>query len=661
MQQRTANRRNVEKESTRKGSTMKRILLPGILLVAIVVAAALGFSAADATSGALIVDVSDKSGPLPGAIVTISHDTGFVKTTPIQSDVHGRAMFPVLRPGRGYIIEVSMAGFATQRFTDIRVRVGDEQIIRVVLSQVRVDSSVFKLKRRQKRDLDSLGYVAGTSAPGRSYQQSFVMEPGTPTPPPSPGVEREHNTESYDSINEHGFRPVNAAPLSTFSIDVDTASYSNVRRFLEQGHMPPPGAVRIEELINYFDYGYMRPEGDVPFGLDVEIADAPWNPEHRLARIGLKGRELAPGQRPPCNLVFLLDVSGSMRAANKLPLVQRSMKMLVNELNARDQVSIVVYAGAAGLVLPPTEAADRSAIHEAIDGLAAGGSTAGGAGIQLAYQEARKAFIEGGVNRIVLATDGDFNVGVSDRSSLIRLVETEAARGVALTTLGFGMGNYKDSMLEQLADHGNGNHAYIDSFSEARKVLVEESGGTLVTIAKDVKIQVEFNPAVVSAYRLIGYENRALNDEDFNDDTKDAGEIGAGHTVTALYEIVPRGVDLETPGVDPLKYRKTPETPENASAEMFTVKVRWKAPGGDTSKKIELAVNDDGKRLSAASDDLRFAAAVAGFGMLLRDSEHKQEFTFDDVIALAEDGLRGDRHGHRTGFVDLVSRAKRIR
>jgi len=660
MQQRTANRRSVEKESTRKGSTMRRILLPGILLIAIVIAAALSLSAAEATSGGLVIEVSDESGPLPGAIVTIHQATGFVQRTAVQTDVRGRAEFPTLRPGSDYIIEVEMPGYRPQRLDRIRIRVGKERFVPVVLVQrapeavrVRAEGDASNLAKQKMRAMASLGYVAGMPSP--STMQREVMQP---PPPTMPG---EHNTESYDSIDENGFRPVNAAPLSTFSIDVDTASYSNVRRFLEQGHMPPPGAVRIEELINYFDYGYVRPDGDVPFGLDVEIADAPWNPEHRLARIGLKGRELAPGQRPPCNLVFLLDVSGSMRAANKLPLVQRSMKMLVNELNARDQVSIVVYAGAAGLVLPPTEAADRSAIHEAIDGLAAGGSTAGGAGIQLAYQEARKAFIEGGVNRIVLATDGDFNVGVSDRSSLIRLVETEAARGVALTTLGFGMGNYKDSMLEQLADHGNGNHAYIDSFSEARKVLVEESGGTLVTIAKDVKIQVEFNPAVVSAYRLIGYENRALNDEDFNDDTKDAGEIGAGHTVTALYEIVPRGVDLETPGVDPLKYRKAPETPENASAEMFTVKVRWKAPGGDTSKKIELAVNDDGKRLSAASDDLRFAAAVAGFGMLLRDSEHKQEFTFDDVIALAEDGLRGDRHGHRTGFVDLVSRAKRIR
>jgi Ca-activated chloride channel family protein len=470
------------------------------------------------------------------------------------------------------------------------------------------------------------------------------------------------NTESYDEIQEGGFRPVDSAPLSTFSIDVDTASYSNVRRFLTDGQLPPPGAVRVEELINYFDYAYNEPAGDVPFGIDVEVNQAPWNTRHRLVRIGLKGREFAAGQRPACNIVFLLDVSGSMRAANKLPLVQRSMKMLVNELNARDQVSIVVYAGAAGLVLAPTEATDRPTIFEAIDGLHAGGSTAGGAGIQLAYRQAREAFIDGGVNRVVLATDGDFNIGITDRSSLIKMIEREARTGIALTALGFGMGNYKDSTLEQLADHGNGNYAYIDTLSEARKVLVEESGGTLVTIAKDVKIQVEFNPALVSSYRLIGYENRALRDEDFNDDRKDAGEIGAGHTVTALYEIVPRGRGYDTPDVDPLKYQRSERRVyEDASGELLTVKVRWKAPDGQRSRKHELAVVDRGRRLSAAGDDFRFAAAVAGFGMLLRDSEHKGDLTFEDVLGLAEGGLSADRHGHRTAFLDLVVRAEEVK
>ncbi|NIM01930.1 MAG: DUF3520 domain-containing protein, partial [Acidobacteria bacterium] len=420
---------------------------------------------------------------------------------------------------------------------------------------------------------------------------------------------------------------------------------------LNQGAVPPPGAVRIEELINYFDYDYVQADGGVPFGIDVEVGEAPWNPRHRLARIGLKGRELAARNRPACNLVFLIDVSGSMNAANKLPLVQRSMKMLVDELNTRDQVSIVVYAGAAGLVLPPTAAADRAAIRHAIDSLRAGGSTAGGAGIRLAYQQARRSFIEGGVNRVVLATDGDFNVGISDRSSLIDLIEKEARTGVALTALGFGMGNLKDSRLEQLADHGNGNYAYIDSLREARKVLVEEAGGTLVTIAKDVKIQVEFNPAEVAAYRLIGYENRALRDEDFNDDTKDAGEIGAGHTVTALYEIVPRGLRHPSPSIDPLKYQQPRHerhesvhsghalTEAASSGELLTVKIRWKAPDGNHSRLQELAVVDRGRGLQAASEDFCFAAAVAGFGMLLRDSQHSGDLTFNDVIALAESGL----------------------
>jgi Ca-activated chloride channel family protein len=653
----------------RTRNSLPRLLLPGVLLLALTTFT--GFAAGETDPGNLIVRVSDARGPLSGATVEVSSTTLRMRAILGTTDAHGLVEFNGLPAGHGYVVIVTKGGFASERAMNIEIRPGKTKRVEIRLTS-RGDRPVEAPVLQETealvgRDAAEPGKPSGVAgdirAQHEAMSQGFVRTPSYKKhghhPPYRPGPL--FNTESYDEIHESGFRPVSVAPLSTFSIDVDTASYSNVRRFLTDGQLPPPGAVRIEELINYFDYSYKKPDARAPFGIDVEINEAPWNTRHRLARIGLKGRELSAGQRPPCNIVFLLDVSGSMRAANKLPLVQRSMKMLVNELNARDQVSIVVYAGAAGLVLPPTEAADRTTIFRAIDGLHAGGSTAGGAGIQLAYKQARDAFIEEGVNRVVLATDGDFNVGVTDRSSLIRMIEREAKTGIALTALGFGMGNYKDSTLEQLADHGNGNYAYIDTLSEARKVLVEESGGTLVTIAKDVKIQVEFNPAHVSSYRLIGYENRALNDEDFNDDTKDAGEIGAGHTVTALYEIVPRGFDHDRPDVDPLKYQRQERFDyEDASEELLTVKVRWKAPDSDRSRKREWAVVDRGRRLPAASDDFRFAAAVAGFGMLLRDSGHSGDLTFEDVLSLAEDGLSRDPHGHRTAFLDLVTRADEV-
>jgi Ca-activated chloride channel family protein len=470
-----------------------------------------------------------------------------------------------------------------------------------------------------------------------------------------------HNTESYDHLPENPFLDARRNPLSTFSIDVDTASYSNVRRFLRMGELPPAGAVRIEEMINYFPYDYPRPAGNEPFAVDVEVADAPWNPNHRLVRVGIGGMELSERNRPAGNLVFLLDVSGSMQAPNKLPLLKSAMKMLVDNLGADDRVSIVVYAGAAGLALPSTPAGDRVAILEAIDALEAGGSTAGGAGIRLAYSVARDNRIDGGINRVILCTDGDFNVGVSSESELVRLIEGEAADGIFLTVLGFGMGNYKDSGLEKLADEGNGNYAYIDTRHEARKVLVEQAGGTLVTIAKDVKIQVEFNPALVQAYRLVGYENRVLRAQDFNDDTKDAGEIGAGHTVTALYEIVPPGVEIDLPDVDDLKYQDVPAVSGDADgAELLTLKVRYKAPDGDTSRLLSFPVEDDGLSIAAASDDFRFAAAVAGFGMALRRSEHLNGWKLGGVVELAREGLGADSHGYRAEFVELVEEARTL-
>ncbi|MCG3178884.1 MAG: hypothetical protein BIFFINMI_01214 [Phycisphaerae bacterium] len=481
--------------------------------------------------------------------------------------------------------------------------------------------------------------------------------------PPRQAPDGQHNTEAYDRIYENPFLAARTNPLSTFSIDVDTASYSNVRRFLNGGSLPPPGAVRIEELVNYFDYAYDAPKADGdPFAVHVEMADCPWQAKHRLMRVGIKGRVIENDKRPTANLVFLLDVSGSMESPNKLPLVKRAMKLLVEQLKPTDRVAIVVYAGAAGLVLDSTPGDREGEILSAIEALSAGGSTNGGEGIALAYRVARDHLLSEGVNRVILCTDGDFNVGVSDQSQLVRMVETNAKSGVSLTVLGFGMGNYKDSTLEKLADKGNGNYGYIDNAAEARKMLVEQLTGTLVTIAKDVKIQIEFNPVRVGAYRLIGYENRMLRAEDFNDDTKDAGEIGAGHTVTALYEIVPAGAQEDLPGVDPLKYQQpTRPSAEATDGEWMTVKLRYKEPAGETSKKLWLTVSGPGGRLSQASGDFKFAASVAAFGMLLRNSEHKGNASWDLVSELAADGKGADAHGYRAEFIDLVKKARRLK
>ena len=437
------------------------------------------------------------------------------------------------------------------------------------------------------------------------------------------------NTEAYDRIVENGFRRPAEHPLSTFSVDVDTASYANLRRFLNQGQLPPTGAVRVEELVNYFTYGYRAPgEKDAPIAPRVTVAGCPWKRDHRLVRIAVKAREIDFANRPASNLVLLLDVSGSMSSPNKLPLVKQSIKMLVEQLGENDRLAIVVYAGASGLALESTTCDQGTKIMDALDRLSAGGTTNGGAGIRLAYDVATANFIKGGINRVILCTDGDFNVGTTNQSELTRLIEDKARTGVYLTVLGFGMGNYKDSTLEKLADKGNGNYGYIDSANEAKKVFVQQAGGTLITVAKDVKIQVEFNPAKVGAYRLIGYENRLLNKEDFNDDTKDAGDVGAGHTVTALYEIVPVGVQIDLPKVDDLKY-STPNARAKAAAsdELLTVKLRYKQPDGNTSKLLTVPVKDGGLTLSQADADFRFAAGVAAFGMLLRESKYAGDYT----------------------------------
>jgi Ca-activated chloride channel family protein len=470
----------------------------------------------------------------------------------------------------------------------------------------------------------------------------------------------EFNTEAYDRIVDNPFLAADQNPLSTFSIDVDTASYANLRRFLDQRTLPPRDAVRIEEMLNYFTYDYPPPAGAHPFAAQVEIAGCPWQSGHRLVRIGLKGKEVRAAERPALNLVFLLDVSGSMESANKLPLLVESMKLLVEQLRPDDRVAIVVYAGSSGLVLRSTPAADKKKILQALNRLRAGGSTNGGQGLQLAYRTALENFIRNGANRVILCTDGDFNVGITSAGELTRLIGEKAKSGVFLSVLGFGMGNYKDATLEKLADLGNGNYAYIDTLNEARKALVEQMNGTLITIAKDVKIQIEFNPTKVAAYRLIGYENRLLKKEDFNDDQKDAGEIGSGHTVTAFYEVVPAGQTADLPKVDPLKYQAAAPAARPASAELLTLKLRYKQPAGEASELMEIPVVDAGADFAQASADFKFAAAVAELGMLLRDSEHRGSASFPSVLELAGANLGRDEAGYRQEFVHLVKQAGSI-
>jgi Ca-activated chloride channel homolog len=468
------------------------------------------------------------------------------------------------------------------------------------------------------------------------------------------------STESYSSIVENGFKWAVDEPLNTFSIDVDRASYSNIRRFINNGSLPPVDAVRIEEMINYFDYDYESPSGSDPVKVFTEMAPAPWNKEHQLLHVGIKARDIDKDNLPPSNLVFLLDVSGSMSAPNKLPLLKSGLKMLVQQLRKQDRVAIVVYAGAAGLVLESTSGDEKDKIIAALDQLSAGGSTAGGAGINLAYSTAAKYFQKDGNNRVILATDGDFNVGASSDQSMEELITQKRKEGVFLTVLGFGMGNYKDSKMEILADKGNGNYAYIDNISEARKTLVSEFGSTLFTVAKDVKIQVEFNPANVSAYRLIGYENRKLNNEDFNDDKKDAGEMGAGHVVTALYEIVPVGVDLKGK-IDPLKYKEQTlvlNAPALYTNEVATLKLRYKEPDADQSKLMTTTIKTSDRKNQIESDNLKWSASMAQFGMLLRNSEYKGTTIYETTISLAQSAVGNDTEGYRRECVQLMKNAQ---
>jgi Ca-activated chloride channel family protein len=479
-------------------------------------------------------------------------------------------------------------------------------------------------------------------------------------PPPPSAFRGAVGTESYARVAENAFVRVTQQPLATFSIDVDTASYSNVRRFLNQGQRPPADAVRIEELINYFSYNYARPSGGHPLGATMQVTEAPWNPAHRLERIGVKARSI--DRRPASNLVFLIDVSGSMNTPQKLPLLKSGLKMLVDQLTENDTVSIVVYASASGVALPPTSGNRKDVLARAIDDLQAGGSTNGGAGIQLAYNQATANFIRGGVNRVILMTDGDFNVGITNQGDLTRLIEERARSGVFLSVLGFGMGNLKDSTMERLADMGNGHYAYIDTLNEARKVLVEEMGSTLVTVAKDVKIQVDFNPGKVEAYRLIGYENRALRPEDFNNDLKDAGDMGAGHAVTALFEIVPRGGRVPGPSIDPSVFQPAPRDTAapasgNDSNDMLVLRVRYKLPDASESTRMDIPLADRGGRFAAADADFRFAASVAAFGMILRGSAYQGNATLGWVLDTATGSQGSDRTGYRDEFASLVQKA----
>lgn len=476
------------------------------------------------------------------------------------------------------------------------------------------------------------------------------------------------HTESYDRIYENDFVSVKTKPLSTFSIDVDTASYSNVRRFLRNGSLPPKDSVRIEEMINYFSYDYEQPaaHAEDPIFVQNEITKAPWNPSNYLVQVAMQTRKIQDDKIPARNLVFLIDVSGSMTSYNKLPLLKKAMQLLAKNLRSKDRISIVVYAGAAGMVLEPTTGDNRQKIYAALEKLSAGGSTNGGEGIRLAYKVAQEQFVKGGINRVILASDGDFNVGTTSQGELVRLIEDKRKSGVFLSVLGFGMGNYKDSTMEKLADKGNGNYSYIDTMNEARKVLVTQSGATLMTVAKDVKIQIEFNPQWVKEYRLIGYENRVLQDRDFNDDKKDAGEVGAGHSVTALYEVVPvGGKSMLNAGIDPLRYsnnsqNKIKRVDNQKDAELMTVKLRYKKPDGHKSKLAVYHVRKNILDFDKASNNLKFASSVAAFGMQLRGSKYKGAMDFDRIWETAHSSIGKDPHGYRSEFLQLVKLAKEL-
>ena len=596
-------------------------------------------------------------GIIPGASVTVQ-DTQTSSARSTMTDDAGLYSVDRLDPGE-FAVDVTLPGFKSWS-RNVRIQEGKQVELNARLEVGSISQTV---EVRAAAPVVQATPYSSSARPdpafliAPNYQTRIVVNKADYS---LPDVARQtFNTEAYDRIEDNPFVAVAEDPRSTFSIDVDTASYANLRRFLLMKELPPKDAIRIEEMINYFTYDYAPPYGADPVAIHVEVAPAPWKTEHRLVRVGLKAQKIERHSRS--NLVFLLDVSGSMDQPAKLPLVKSAMKLLVDQLGENDSLAIVVYAGSSGLVLPATSGSDKEVIVQALEQLKAGGSTNGGDGIRLAYDTATRNFIPGALNRVILATDGDFNVGVTNQGDLTRLIEEKAKSQIFLSVLGFGMGNYKDSNLEKLADRGNGNYAYVDSLKEARRVLVEQMGSTLVTIAKDVKIQIEFNPAQVTAYRLIGYENRMLEHQDFNDDNKDAGDMGAGHTVTAFFELVPRGVPIDLPGVDPLKYQQPAQRAGAARAsELLSLKLRYKEPESQTSRLMERAVLHRARKGVIASEDFRFASAVAAFGMILRDSPYKGHATIDSALRLAEQSQGEDPGGYRREFLNLVRRARAL-
>lgn len=637
----------------KKITTMKRLLM----IITPFVLAFMSFTAHNGTT--ITGTVSDEQGnPISGVTVTVKGAPRFATTTASNGSYVINSEKPVA------VLSFSALGYTTKS-----EKVNGRSVINVTLkSSVQNLQEVVVTAYGISKQKMVTGAITSIAAPGYQYNTLQGKAAGISitnrNPGASPNMYDEFNTESYDHITENSFHKAKDNPLSTFSIDVDAASYSNVRRFINNGELPPAGAVRIEEMINYFKYQYAKPENDQPFSITTETADAPWNRKHKLVLIGLQGKKIATEKLPASNLVFLIDVSGSMQSADKIGLVKSSMKMLVDQLRPQDKVAMVVYAGAAGLVLPSTSGNEKTKIKDAIDALEAGGSTAGGAGIRLAYETAKENFVKNGNNRVILCTDGDFNVGESSDDAMERLIEEERKSGVYLTVLGYGMGNYKDSKMQKLADKGNGNHAYIDGIGEAKKVLVNEFGGTMFTIAKDVKLQVEFNPATVQGYRLIGYENRMLANEDFNDDKKDAGEMGSGHSVTALYEIIPVGVKSDfLKKTDSLKYQDNYNEFSKATQtdELMTIKFRYKKPAENSSRLLEIAVKDQQLSINHVSNNFRFAAAVAEFGMLLRNSEFKSTASFENVLVLARKSKGDDEEGYRSEFIQLVENVQAMK
>ncbi len=597
--------------------------------------------------------VTDNSGSaIAGVNITVK---GTSQRT--SSDLNGKYSIKV--SSKEAILQFTSIGYIIQS-----VKIGTKDVLNITLREdikqlneaVVVGYGTTNQGRVAGVQSDKKSKLLGTSSPSVGYD---IHSKPAPQMPPRMAPEAVSDNEEYKSEKENGFKATDKDPQTTFSIDVDRAAYTNVRRFIMQnGQLPPKDAVRIEEMINYFDYNYAQPRGKDLINIETEISDSPWNKNLKILHIGLQAKTISTKNLPASNLVFLIDVSGSMSEQNKLPLVKTAFKLLTDQLREQDHVAIVVYAGAAGLVLPPTSGKEKNKIKDALDNLSAGGSTAGGAGIELAYKTALDNFVKGGNNRVILATDGDFNVGVSSNVGLETLVENKRKSGIFLSVLGFGMGNYKDSKMETLSDKGNGNYAYIDNLLEAEKVFVKEFGGTLFTVAKDVKLQLEFNPKYVKAYRLIGYENRVLANEDFKNDAKDAGEMGSGHTVTAIYEIIPAGVESSFLP-DKLKYQQFTQTFMGLnSEEVCTVKIRYKQPDSDKSMQMEELVKDAHIASEKTTENFRFSMAVAEFGLLLRNSDFKGSANYEQVINLAKNAFGKDSEGYRAEFLKLVKTAK---